>query len=261
MGIKKIQLVARVVATVLLSCWQFSARADGLSDLRFALGKLSGDSDLKANYLFSYTNTRNEGGETRVTKGKAGMLVENASNQLTITYEAETMRLLESEANLKVKDEDAQAPTLLALSNIDADDVNRSIKAASGILRTLKRATFISEEVLEKDGRTLRQLNFSLPLEALITDKQTRSYVTKFENVYQILINDDGLPVESHLTYEGKGRAFIILRVKVSGESHSQYEAHDSRLVRTHSTAINRWDSIFGSGEQVDSDTVAIIEE
>jgi hypothetical protein len=261
MGIKKIQLIARVVVAALLSCWQCSVHADGVSDLRFALDKLSGNSDLKANYLFSYTNIRNEGGETRVTEGKASMLVENASSQLTITYDAETIRLLEVEANLRVEDEQAQAPTLLALSNIDADDVNRSIKATPGILRQLKQATFISEETLEKDGRTLRQLNFSLPLEALITDKQTRSYVTKFENSYQILINDDGVPVESHLTYEGKGRAFIILRVKASGESHAQYEVRDSRLVRTHSTAINRWDSIFGSGEQVDTDTVAIIDE
>lgn len=263
MGIKKIHLLEQVLIGALLSCWQFSAYSDGISDLRLALDKLPGDSDLKANYEYSYSNTRHEGGETQVTEGKATILVENAANQLTITYEPEIMSLLETEIDLRVEDEDedAKAPTLVALSRIDAGDVNRSIKATPSILQRLKQATFISEEVIEKDGQTLRQLNFSLPLEALITDKQTRKYVTRFDNTYQILINDDGVPVESHLNYKGKGRAFIILTAKVSGESHAQYETNGNRLVRTHNTAISRWDSIFSSGEQVDNDSVSIIEE
>jgi hypothetical protein len=235
-----------------------SIHADGLSDLTSALSMLHKKSDIKVTYEYRYTNSRGDGEDERQESGNVMMLAEANSNGLQLTYSTDVMQTLVVESKLRTEDEDADTPTRNALNDINAIDIHSVLNAAQGIEQLLTQATLVDETPIERAGKPLRQLNFTLPLETLIRDKQTRKYVKKFSNLYQIIIDADGIPIESSLTFEGKGRAYIVIRVEASGDVKSVYQIHNGRLVVTKSKNIDRWDTTFGAGEQISNEVVNI---
>ena len=237
-----------------------TANADGLADLKRALNSLNNKAEIRAHLSYSTSNTRNIGDETIQKYGSVMMSINANTDGLQMFYDDKVMTLLQTERALRADNEDAETPTLRAVNNIDAGDISRILNSSFGLMQLLKKAAFVNEQTIEKEGLTLRQLNFTLPLDSLISDKQIRKYVRTFSNSYQIIIDEQGIPIESHLVYEGKGRAYIVIRVESSGESHSQYAVHDGRLVRTGLTAIDRWDSTFGEGQNSEKEVLTILD-
>jgi hypothetical protein len=235
------------------------AFADSLSDLRNALMQLNNNAEVHATLKYTTKNQRDSSDDTTIKEGAVDIQIHFDSQGLRMQYSDEVMSRLEAESVKQVKDPDAETPTLMAVNSIDAVDVSRMLNATFGLTRLLDQATFIDESIERKNNKALRKLNFTLPLEILISDKQTRKYVSKFSNSFSVLIDDVGIPLESHLEFKGKGRAYIVIRVEASGETHSSYTVHEGRLLRTALTSINRWDSTFGSGEQVDTENIVSV--
>lgn len=254
--------VSRINFFLLSTLLLFSklVHADSLSDLRNALVQLNNDAEVHATLQYTTKNQRNSSDETIIREGAVDMLIHFDSDGLKMQYDYDVMSRMEAENLMRANDPDAETPTLMAVNSIDATDVSRMLNATFGLSRLLDQATFVDESVERKNNKAFRKLNFTLPLEMLISDKQTRKYVNKFSNSFSVLIDDAGTPLESHLEFEGKGRAYIVIRVEASGETHSSYTVHDGRLLRTALTSINRWDSTFGSGEQVDTEKFLINE-
>lgn len=232
--------------------------ADGLDDLKSALSRLKNNSDINAEYEYRYTNVNDDDEDERSESGDVVMLVDSNTSGLQLTYSSDIMQALKYETALQTEDEDADTPTRNALRDISAVRISGLLNAAQEIEQLLDQANFIDETPLQRGGKALRQLNFTLPLEALIRDKQTRKHVKKFSNAFQIIIDEDGVPMESSLTYEGKGRAYIVIRFEASGDSSSRYQVHDGRLVRVQNEDINRWDTTFGKGEQISNETLHV---
>ncbi|MBO1254404.1 hypothetical protein J3L16_01750 [Alteromonas sp. 5E99-2] len=238
----------------------FSVSADGLDDLKSALSRLNKDVEIRADINYQLSTESVQSGESQYREGVVDFSVHSHENGLDTQVSSQVMQKLNEEAALRNENEDAQTPTLMALNNVDAVDINRYLTAAKEIERTLEQATFVNETTLERDGISLRQLNFTLPLESLIRDKQARKYASKFSSSYQVLIDENGVPVEEHLDYEGSGRAYIVIKVAASGSIDTEFQEYNGRLVRVKDEGIQRTDSTFGEYEFIETLTLNIIE-
>jgi hypothetical protein len=84
-----------------------------------------------------------------------------------------------------------------------------------------------------------------LPLESFIDDKKIRGYVSKFKGSYQVLINDKGIPIETRMSYSGKGSAYIFFSMTAESEIVSQFQIDGTRLVRTNRSVESNSSSTF----------------
>lgn len=224
--------------------------ADGISDLKSALTKLNAQSPLSAVVESSYTEKR--GKKKKDQKIKNGLIQVNISDNyqgLKLIYSNEVLTKLEQESNLKEQDEDAETPTLNAVGGVGVSEMRNMLSAAPNLLRSLKKAQFVSEEIVLHDDKELRQLNFDLPLNAIIDNKEVHEYVDDFEASYYIKIDDSGIPVESKLSFSGSGSAYIFFTMDIEQSDTSTFNLVDDRLVNVKKTFQHKRRSTWGNTE------------
>ncbi|MCO4798776.1 MAG: hypothetical protein KC484_06155 [Colwelliaceae bacterium] len=227
----------------------FSLLADGLSDLQSTLSKLKGTTELSATVESSYTEKR---GKRKKQKTKTGLIqvrINDNHQGLKLIYSNETLEKLELESSKKEKDEDAETPTLNAIHGVGVAEMNTMLSAAPHLLRSLNKAKFINEEVVKHEDKNIRKLNFTLPLEAIIENKEVHEYVDDFNGEYQILIDDDGIPLESTTTFTGSGSAYIFFSMDITQTNQSTYKLIGDRLVNIKKTYQNKRSSTWGDTE------------
>ncbi|WP_448568208.1 hypothetical protein [Thalassotalea ganghwensis] len=237
------------------------ALADGLSDLTSKLALLKGSQPIKAT-LNTQTSYQQGDGKDKVIKNGLGEVILSANTTgLQVTYSDETLLKLEQEARAQIKDENAPTPTLNAINRNSATELKNTLSAASSIERMIAQATYIGEQSFEQDNQTLRKLSFDLPMQAIINDKRTREYVSKFSSNFEVVIDDEGVPISSELTFSGKGRAYIVLSVKAHGFSRSTYQVIHQRLVQTLEESGSTFDSTFGFSERSEQNILTLNQE
>lgn len=237
-----------------------AASADGLADLKAALNKLKSDAPLTAVYSRSFTEISDADDEDdrKETTGEVAVLVSDDDTGLQVTYSEEVLERIEIESEQKAQDEEINTPTLNALGGISATQLSRLLSASSSLSRMIARASYIGEESHMHNDKPVRLLSFNLPLEVVVNDKKARDYVKKFEGVYRILIDENGIPLETRTEFKGKGRAFVVLSVTVENNEFSQYQVFDGRLVRTRNEYSNSFSSTFGDNQSSGVNTVTI---
>lgn len=243
----------RTFSTVIISTTflfsSFNIFADGLSDLNSTLLKLNGTSPLSAIVESSYTEKR---GKRKKQKTKTGLIqVQLSENNhgLKLIYSNETLDKLEQEAVIKEQDDEADTPTLNAVHGIGVAEMNTMLSAAPHLLRSLKKATFINEEMVEFNDNKVRQLNFTLPLEAIIENKEVHEYVDDFEGEFKVLISDTGIPLETSTTFTGSGSAYIFFTMDMTQTNTSTFKQVDNRLVNIKKTFQSKRSSTWGDTE------------
>ena len=107
--------------------------------------------------------------------------------------------------------------------------------STANIEKRLSQASFLLEDKVELNSITRRRLKFDLPMEAIISDVNTRKYVDKFTCSYHIIIDDEGNPLQSEISFKGSGRAYLVLSVKVEQSGTSHYKVYGDRLVQIYS--------------------------
>lgn len=222
-----------------LSLFSNSTYADGLTDLNNALTKLNGDSAISATLETGYEQKRGRKKKVKITTGLAKVQLVDDMKGLQITYSNETLAQLESEENEKESDEEANTPTLNAINDIEASELRNMLSASADLNRTLIKAQFVKEEVITYQDKDARILHFDLPLEAIISDKDVRSYVNDFEGKYNIIIDKNGIPLQAELSFEGSGRAYIFFSLSISQSKTYFYQVIGDRLVN-HRTEYDR---------------------
>lgn len=241
----KFSLASLFAITGLLSS---SAAADGLADLQAALEKLNGSEPITAYYetQFLEVNDADDEDDRKENNGLVRVHLTDSKQGLQVTYSQDVMNKIEAESMEKIVDEEADTPTLNAVGDINATRMRNLLSASSSMNRRIAKAEFVSEEVQEFEGQPARLLTFNLPLDAIIDDKKTREYVSKFEGKYTILIDNDGVPLESKTRFKGKGRAFVILSVKANSSNYNRYQVINNRLVRVLNEYHREFSSTFG---------------
>lgn len=241
---------------LLLTAVMGNAYADGLNDLNAALERLQGTEAISAELESSFTEIRDAGED--VKKGLATVWLDDNAKGLKVTYSKEVIKNIELEAQLRIENEDADTPTLNAVNDLRAATIREMLSANKAIARRVSQATFIDEQQVDFQGQVVRQLNFELPLKAVIKDKKVREYVKKFSAKYQILIDDEGIPFQTTLDYQGKGRAYIVLSMKAKGSRVSKYTVVSDRLVRLSSHHVGSYSSTFGDTETTEEDKIEL---
>ena len=237
------------------------ASADGLSDLKSTLATLNGSEPIKATLSTQTSYQQGEGKSKLVKEGHGQVLLTANKSGLQVTYSDEILAKLEQEARAQIQDENAPTPTLNAINRNSATELKNILSAASSIDRMITLATFIDEQPFEQNGQNLRKLTFDLPMNAIINDKRTREYVKKFASNYKVIIDDEGLPLSSTLTFSGKGRAYIVLSVKAHGYSKATYQVVNQRLVQTMEESGSTFDSTFGYSERYEKNHLTFTQQ
>lgn len=223
------RLITCVAASLL--ALSLPVMADGLTDLNNALDKLNGKSTIVGTLETAYQQERGRKKKIKKTNGYASVKLIDDINGLQVVYSSETLANIAREENEKENNEEANTPTLNAIDDIDAGELSNMLSAAAHLRRSLNKAQFSREEVIDYQGKEMRELHFDLPLEAIITDKEVRSYVDDFKGDYSVVIDEAGVPVQSKLSFDGKGSIYIFFKLSINQSMTYFYQVVDDRLV------------------------------
>ncbi|WP_199608598.1 hypothetical protein [Flocculibacter collagenilyticus] len=231
------------------------ALADGLSDLYSALEKLKGTDSISAQLEYKYTETE-RGKPDVITNGYVQLNLLDNENGLNITLSNEVLDRVDEESILRVEQEDAKTPTLNAINDLRAIKLRNMLSSASLLLRTIKKYEFVKEENVELNNAIVRKLSFTMPLDVVIKDKKVRSHVNDFEGSYEVFINENGIPIESHFNVRGDGSAFIFFNVDITEKQVAKYQVIKERLVIVQSENAQSLDSTWSDIETVSTQII-----
>jgi len=219
--------------------------ADSLSDLQQALVKLNGSHPVSGVLNVSFSESSGEGEDKKLKTGAIKSLLSESNEGLDIRYSKDTLKQIAQENRLKLADENVDTPALNGAEILSASSLIPILSSAQKILDAISKGKFTGETQIEYFEQQVRVLDFELPLESFIDDKKTRGYVNKFKGSYKVLINDEGVPVETRLAYSGKGSAYIFFSMSAASEITSQFQIEGTRLVRINKTVESNSSSTF----------------
>ncbi len=222
------------------------SKVNSLDKLKSVLNGLSGTTPITAEFESSYSASSGKKKRQKTTTGFAKIKLIDSDSGLQLLYSNQTLLQSEDEANQKENDEEINTPTLNVINGIRAPEMRSMLSASSNILRTLNKAKLLNEASVEYQGKAARQLFFQLPLEAIIDNQDIRDYVDNFNSEFSITIDEQGIPLQSKLTFEGNGTAFIIFSLKASQTSVSTYRIFGDRLVNIKQEYTRKQKSTWG---------------
>ncbi|MFZ6656762.1 hypothetical protein [Undibacterium sp. TJN19] len=205
------------------------ARADGVADMRAALGRLQGQATVRAVVEAKTTNRQGEGKEMEEQTGQVSIAIDDSPRGLQLSYGKDVLARLETEERAKEKDAKAKTPTIAAIREVNASELRPMIFAAANLTRLLERAVFKTEKADTYNGKPARLLSFETPVEKL-TEKE-RKYVKKFENTLDIWIAADGTPLASRMRQSISGRAFVVISFETKNDEDLVYSVTGDRLI------------------------------
>ncbi len=220
-----------------------------IKTLQKALAEVSTTHPIAGELQVSFKDVEEFEGEPRESVGTVGFFINENPSGLTISYDKEVTNAIKQEAALRVEDEEAKTPTIDAIREVSTNTINRILSPISSVNSLLTHATLQDIEDIEQDGRRLKKMTFTMPVESFIRNKQVRKYVDKFDGKLTITATEEGVPVEMATVFEGSGRAYIFFSMKAAGSSLNRYEVVNDRLVMTFSERYNKYESTFGNGE------------
>ncbi len=215
------------------------ARADGLSDLKAALGRLQAQTPLKATLEVKTTERTGEGADALEKQGQASVQLEDGARGLEVLYGKDTLARLDAESRQLARDPRSKTPATWALGKLDSAEIVPMTSAVTALTRTLEEDTFKTEKPDTWNGRPARLLTFSVPLSKL--PEQQRKYVKEFDATVSIWIGADGTPLASGVHTTVKGRAFVVVSFEAVDDRSSTYGVVGDRLLtlrsETHATS------------------------
>lgn len=205
------------------------AKADGLSDLRSALTRLQSSDPIAVDVQFKLFGRSGEHNELIEREGLINLRMEDDARGLRIVHSAQLIEQLHAEELAKVEDENVKNSALNAVGQFDYWEWRELLYPAAQMELVLARYTFVSETDDVINGKSARLLTFSMPKEKI--DKNFRKYVKKYQNYFRVWIDEQGVPLASHLTEDGSGRIFIVIGFTFKNVVHTEYLQKGARLL------------------------------
>ena len=203
--------------------------ADGLADFRSALTQLKSRDPIAVDAQFKLFGRSGERDELIEREGVIEMRLEDGVNGLHAVYSPALTAQLHTEELAKIEDENVKNSALNAVGQFQYWEWRELLYPAAQMELMLERNHFVSEKQVEFNGRLTRLLTFSMPMGKI--DKGFRKYVKKYNNRFQVWIDDKGVPLASQLTEKGSGRVFIVIGFKFKNEIHTEYRQLGGRLI------------------------------
>lgn len=207
------------------------AGADGVSDLRTTVTQLQPAASIPIVLDVEFKLFGRSGDHDGLVdrEGVINLWLEDDKQGMRIGYPADTIALLHSEELAKIDDENVKNSALNAIGQFEYWEWREVLYPAAQLELMLKRYTFISEKNDVLNGMPVRLLTFRMPLDKV--DKSYRKYIKKYENHFQLWIDDKGIPLASQIIETGAGRVFIVVGFKFKNETHTRYQMHGHRLL------------------------------
>lgn len=243
---KSVLTVAITVCITLFAIVSNTSHADGLQDLKDALNRLQGENNITAVLSTSTLRNKGKGKKKKVTKGQVSVWLADSPEGLQVVYSNDILAKMEKEALDKAENEEAETMTLNAIDGINASELHSMLSASASLLRDIQQAEYLDEKLDIYNKHPARLLRFKLPMKYFISDKETRSYVKKFDATYHLWIDAQGNPLGSKMAFKGKGRAYIFFTMEATGAGFSTYKIVGNRLVNVHQESTFENDSTFG---------------
>lgn len=231
------------------------AQADGLIDLKAALNRLQGQSNLKAALEAKTWRKLGEGSEAIEYQGHAHVQLEDVGRGLQVVYSKDLLAKMELEEHAKSKDANSKTPILSALREFEASQLREMTSAAGNLARQVEKAVFKSEKADTYQGKAVRLLNFELAADVL--NERQRKYVKHFEGNLLIWIAADGTPLASRIINNVRGRAFIVIRFEAKSDEQSVYAQAGDRLLIVQKESKS---SAAGAGERSEERVVKTLQ-
>lgn len=248
-----LQALALAAATVMsMPC---VAHADGLADLKGALGRMQAQTPVKATLDAKTWRKEGEGKDSDEYAGNAAITLEDGNAGLRLHYSRELMARMDADHQASARNPNAKTPALYALRELGPDDLRPLVSAGDSLARQLERATFKAEKAAAWQGKPARQLTFSLPVSSL--SDRDRKYVKAFEGSFDVWIGADGVPLASSLNLHGSGRAFLVVSFEFHQEEQRTYALTGDRLLVTRQESKM---SNAGAGERSESRVVKTLQ-
>jgi hypothetical protein len=222
-----------------------AAQADGLAELKSALGRLQGQGMVRGTLEARTMRRLGEGKEQDEQVGLATVGVEDGAGGLRLQYGREVLARLDSEANAQASNPNAKTPTSNALRDVEPGEVRHMLGAAASLARALEKASYQGEKSVTLDGRAARQLSFTVPIDTL--SERQRKYIKTFQGSLDVWIGADGVPLASQRQVTASGRAFLVVGFDLNDEQRNTYAIAGDRLVAIRSDNNTRQS---GAGER-----------
>jgi hypothetical protein len=228
-----------------------------LDSLNKALVKFDSNAAISGKLKIAFKNRRGEGKKLKKTEGSAALYLTHDKSGLVTTYSTDLIKQIAIETEANIVDETAKTPTLDAINGTGMSSLMRTLSPADSVRKLLKNARLKAVETLSgKDDadRTVitKRLHFSLPMEAIIDDKETREYVKDFSGSLIIETDETGVPVLLKTKFDGRGRAYVFFKVAASGNTTQHFEIINNRLVLVDREVFAKFETTFGDGESYD---------
>lgn len=225
--------------------------ADGLSDVRAALGRLQATTPIRVTYELQ----RNEVDEGKFANdkygGKATVDLESDGASFRLIVTRPLLDEIGRELDARAKNPDLNTPAERALNQISTVMAVESLDAAPPLLRLMEGAKLVSDGAGTWAGKPARIVVLRL------SDKigKMPGKVTIAENKLTLWLGADNVPLAAEHIRHGKF-SFLVLRSEMKSKRSWHFARSGDRLVRARYEAT---ETTSGMGQKGTDNTVAVV--
>ena len=207
----------------------FPLYADGLADVRSALGRLTGHDPIRVTYeVQRVVDNKGKFSNDKFT-GRASVNIEADADGIRVQYARPLLEELEREQQAKAREPKKPTPTGSAVAQMGALSFAEAIDHAPSILHMLEDAKVVEDRAGTWGGKPSRVVIFRL------SDKRENDIgkMTVLENKLTLWLGTDDVPVAAELVRNTKF-SFLIFKADWKTKRSWHFARVGDRLVRTH---------------------------
>lgn len=227
----------RMTVVAVLVLGSLSARGDGLSDLRAALGSFGARDEVRT--AVTIETHSQSGDDDSPDAGKATFEADHGPQGLRVTYSNDVIARAQQEARAKQTDPEKQTPTRTAIGGVDGTELMDSLDAGSALTRRLANATLVKDQRVTVAGRPVRQLTFKLQPRLSRADAKR---VKSLEATLVVNVDAQNVPLSAEVRTKLKAK-FLLMSFETEQQESLTFARAGDRLV-----ALRRHQQSSGSG-------------
>ena len=226
------------------------AAADGLTDLRTALGRLAATTSVHG--TLDVTSTSRSSDEDKANDGKASVGFEISDSGLHIIYPRAMLTQATLEARAEARDPERSTPVSNGASHVRPLHVADLLDGAAALSILLESAQLVQTKPASLGGRPAHLLLFKVVPKI---SKSAGKHLKKFDGALSVWVGDDGTPLAAEQSTSAKA-SFLLISVDVDQKQTWTYARNGDRLVATRYEANDKSD---GLGQHETSHTLEVV--
>jgi hypothetical protein len=203
------------------------AFANGLDDLKTALGALQGAGALRGSYEVKENRTDLDAKPPKAESGAATAQVEDDVNGLAIRWDQSLVKRVVDES-FASKDKTKKLGASQMLSQISAERVSKAVNYAPNLMQTLNNAQLRGERMDAWNGKPARmiEVNISVP-----GPEDGKVSMKENSHIAKIWLGGDNLPLAASVSHTIKGSFMVLLSFEQKSKEDMTFSVVNNRLV------------------------------